>query len=324
MPRVKDTDQRGAVGATLVQLAVEEHLGWIYRRQDHRDTGIDAEVEVVLSDEAAGLVLGLQVKSGRSYFREPTRLGWRYRGDLTHLRYWTEHSLRVVVVLVDTTTRRLYWASVADNPTMHRARDSWTIEVPRSQEVNASCADRWMDLAWAANPRDALYRYCVLHREYVQLIAEGGRVLLEADDWINKTPGQAEFTVILEESDGDVRRKEEWSFLAGVHNVHDFACRVFPWADVGIDEDYYEAHEDVPPEAVFQDDESPGGYYTVPGERSAGIRPYGDTAGEVKHYRFELMLNDIGSAFATLDSCASSNVWYPPYYLARVLSRGRD
>lgn len=323
MPRVRDSDQLGAVGVTLVQLAVEEHLGWIFRRQDHRDTGLDAEVEVVLSEEATGLVLGLQVKTGPSYFRELVAAGWRYRGDAAHLRYWTEHNLRVVVVLVDATTRRLYWASATDNPTLHRANSSWTIEVPRSQELTGSCADAWMNLAWAANPRDALYRYCTLHREYIDLIANGGRVLLEADDWVNKTRGQAEFRVILEDDNGRVRKQEQWSFFAGVSDVHEFACRVFPWATVGIDDSYYDAHEDVPPEAVFQDDESPGGYYVIPGERPTGIRPYSDSSGEVEHYRFELTLNEIGKAFAEFDSCGTSTTRYPPYYLARILSRDR-
>ena len=321
MPHATNTDSTAAVGVTRVQFLVEQSLGWIFRRQEHRDTGIDAQVEVVLSGEATGLVLALQIKTGPSYFTEKTSKGWRYRGNYSHLRYWNEHNLPVIVVLVDDTTGKAYWALVGEDAEIHRAEKSWTIEIPRSQQVGVNCAGAWMDLAWAANPRDALYRYCVAHRRYIQHISNGGRVLVEADDWINKTRGQAEFRVNLEDENGTVVETQAWSFFAGIHDVHDFVRHVFPWADVGIDEDFYGMHEDVPPEAVFQDSESPGGYYIIPGERPTGIRPYADSAGEVEHYRFELFLNNTGLAFASLAANAASTTTYPPYYLARVLSR---
>src|SRR5687767_4347259 len=100
MPRVSKSDVTGAIGVTIVQLIVER-LGWIFRREDHRDKGLDALVEVVLDGEPTGLVLGVQIKTGPSWFSETTQTGWNYRGDIAHLNYWRSHNLTVVIVLVD-------------------------------------------------------------------------------------------------------------------------------------------------------------------------------------------------------------------------------
>lgn len=322
MPNVNKNDQTGAVGVTQVQLVVERDMGWIYRRQEHRDTGLDAEVEAVLRGEATGLVLGLQIKTGKSYFSEPTANGWKYRGNYDHLRYWREHNLAVLVVLVDLETETAYWTFVGPDVEVHEAGKSWTIEIPRRAIVSEACVTPWMDLAFAVNPCDALYRYCAIHARYIQLLEDGGTIFLEADEWVNKTRGQAEFKLLLEDPDGR-RTTEEFFVFAGVREVHEFVLRVFPWANVTLDEDYYEEHEDVPPEAVFQDDESPGGYYVVEGERPTGIRPYSDN-GEVASFRFELTLNDVGRAFAEIARAASALPKYPPYYFARILARGDE
>lgn len=142
---------------------------------------------------------------------------------------------------------------------------------------------------------------------------------VEAQDWVNKTRGQAEFNVICEDTQG-TESEESFLMYAGVANVHSFVQDVFPWADVGIDEEFYDDHEDIEPKAVFQDDDEPGGYFIVPGERPSGIRPYGGSGGgEVENYRFELSLNEIGRAFATLNEGAARLRRYPPYYLAGQL-----
>jgi hypothetical protein len=319
-PKVTEQDQIGALGVTHVQLAVEK-LGWIFRRVDHRDTGLDAEVEVVLAGEATGLVLGLQIKTGSSYFSAPTARGWKYRGDYEHLQYWRDHNLAVVVVLVDHEHELAYWESVGGGTKVHEAARSWTIEVPREKKLSKESATHWMDLAFAANPRDALYRYCVLQTRYIELLAAGGRIFVEARDWVNKTRGQAELRVILDDQKGTITEESLFIF-AGVYELHGFVQSVFPWADISVDEEFYEENEYVQPEAVFPDEDSETGYFEFPGEKPTGIRAYGDEGGgEVALYRFELTLNHIGNAFAVLSAAAGELSEYPPYYLARGLAR---
>lgn len=320
MTRVLPTDQTGATGVTIVQLLVESELGWIFRRIDHRDTGLDAEVEIVIAGEATGIVLGLQIKSGPSYFSEPTDRGWWYRGDRAHLKYWRDHTLSTVVVLVDTESRTASWAAVPlEDAAVHYADKSWKIEVLRDDQVGSPCRTRWMEHAWAQCPRDALFRYCALHRRFIDVLSRGGEVFLEAEEWVNKMRGQAGFCLIVRDA-SDEESRVEFAFLAGIHDPYEFAKVVFPWADIDIDEDYYELHEDVEPEAVFQDDDEPGGYHIVEGERPTGIRPYGlFGSGEVAGYRFTLTLNALGTAFATFEAVGATLPQYPPYYIARTI-----
>ncbi len=321
LPEVRKTDKTGAIGVTIVQLAVEAKLGWIFRRLEHRDTGLDAEVEVVLGSEASGLLLGLQIKSGRSQFRERSKSGWKYRGDYEHLRYWQSHNLTVLVVLVDVDKGVAYWNSVDGNAEIHEADNSWTLEVPKRNVVRAACKQAWMNLAWAGHPRDALYRYCAIHAKYIELLANGGAVGVDVEEWINKTRGQASFEVISK-ANGHDEEVRGFGFVAGIHDPVEFLKGLFPWADVEIDEDYYEIHEDVEPDAIFQDDEAPNGYVVFEGERRVGeVRPYENSVGEVDRYRFRLSLNDIGQAYAALGEAARNLKVYPPYDIARRVAR---
>jgi hypothetical protein len=66
-------------GVTRARLAVEEDLGWLFREQSTEDYGIDAHAELVADDDVSGRLLALQIKSGRSWFREPGPAGWWYR-----------------------------------------------------------------------------------------------------------------------------------------------------------------------------------------------------------------------------------------------------
>jgi hypothetical protein len=100
----------GAIGVTRTQLAVQERLGWLFREQFNDDYGIDAQVEVVAGDRVLGRLLALQIKSGPSWFKEPTVDGWWFRPERKHVSYWTSHSLPVVVVLYDESSESCHLA----------------------------------------------------------------------------------------------------------------------------------------------------------------------------------------------------------------------
>lgn len=87
-----------SIGVTRTKLAVEEELGWLFREQPTEDYGIDAHTEIVEDELVLGRLLGLQIKSGQSWFDEPDPSGWWFRPKPEHVSYWTSHSLPVVVV----------------------------------------------------------------------------------------------------------------------------------------------------------------------------------------------------------------------------------
>lgn len=318
MSTVRPSDQTGAIGVTLCQLVIERDFGWIFRRLDHRDVGIDAELEVVWRGRSTGLLLAAQIKTGLSYFSESTPGGWKYRGDYQHLQYWDDHSLSVVVILVNPDTERIYFAPVRKRD-VHRAEKSWTIDIREDSRLSARAFPELLSLAWAQDPGDALFKYCQLHAEYIRCIRGGGKVSVDVTDWVNKTRGQVQMKIIVEPEDGPPQETDAF-FLAGAGSDPDFVAKVFPWSDVELDEYFYDMNEDEPPpEAVFQDSDEPGGYYVVPGERPSGLRPYGcGGGGEVEFYRYVLSLNATGLAYAKLVD-EGSRVDTPSYLTARAL-----
>lgn len=320
MPQVLPSSQTAALGVTIAQLSVEEHLGWIFRRVTDRDTGLDAEVEVVLGGSATGLLLGVQVKAGRSYFAQTTERGWRYKGDNAHLDYWTEHRLPVVVLLVDTETKAVYWAPVTESASLSRGEKTFLLEVPSGNRLDsAEAAPAWFDLAWSRSPVEGLFRYVASLDRYLRTLDGGGRVFVECDKWVNKTRGQAQLRLVAQGGDGS-STVEDLFFFAGIHDVLAFIEGAFPWAAAEIDEEFYAQHEDEPPpEAVFQDDDEPSGYFVVPGRSPSGPRPYRIVAGEVAKWRFELSINELGSAYLSFVKKAGPGVDRPPYLLARLL-----
>ncbi|GCD99135.1 DUF4365 domain-containing protein [Embleya hyalina] len=112
-----ETDRRGV---NLVGLRASE-MGWLFREQTVSDFGIDAHFEVVDDDvdetgtrDVTGRLLAVQIKSGPSFFERPTNTGWWFPCKTHHVDYWRDHSLPVVIALVDLRKQLVYWQHVND------------------------------------------------------------------------------------------------------------------------------------------------------------------------------------------------------------------
>lgn len=131
--RYNPTDR---IGVNAVEMAFLK-FGWIFREQAIADMGVDAHVEVCDDGKPLGRLIALQIKSGKSYFKEATARGWVYRGASTHLNYWLNHSLPVVLVLHDPTVQKTWWETVSDK-TVESTGSDWKLTVPFAQELNAT------------------------------------------------------------------------------------------------------------------------------------------------------------------------------------------
>jgi hypothetical protein len=131
----------GDAGVHIVGKIVSRDLGWIFRDQPVADYGIDAHIEVV--DDAGqptGRLLALQIKTGSSYARD------RFSSaNLRHLTYWLEHSLPVLVVIVDEDTETAYWRVVSEP--IERTESGWSIEVSQENVLGASAKEPLAALA---------------------------------------------------------------------------------------------------------------------------------------------------------------------------------
>lgn len=140
LPNVPKSKVQENKGLRLVRAAVEEGLGWIFRGKLETDVGIDAEAEMVNDDgQATGKLLSLQIKTGPSYLKEVTVTdsGYVYRGDLEHLNYWLQHSLPVLLVLVEPRSQRCHWVEVTSG-SARRTTKGWKIKVPFENQITAA------------------------------------------------------------------------------------------------------------------------------------------------------------------------------------------
>ena len=125
------TARIGVAGTNLLF----EKLGWIFREQPIEDYGIDAHVEVVESNTATGKLIALQIKSGKSWFKQKTPDGFVFYVNTEHLEYWQEHSLPVMVVLYDNEEEIAYWQAV-NSSNVQKTNKGWKLIIPFEQQIN--------------------------------------------------------------------------------------------------------------------------------------------------------------------------------------------
>ncbi|MFJ9130929.1 DUF4365 domain-containing protein [Streptomyces sp. NPDC102340] len=119
-----------------IEHLVVTELGWLFRQQETADFGIDAQLEIVDSEtsKATGRLIGVQIKSGLSYFGRPADAGWWFGCSAEHTSYWIGHSLPVVVMLYHPIEKIVYWQHV-NGKTVQPTGKHAKIEIPRRQTL---------------------------------------------------------------------------------------------------------------------------------------------------------------------------------------------
>jgi hypothetical protein len=164
-PEYAETSELGNKGRRIVEAQVHENLGWLFRELKKDDLGIDGFVEVIQPDRTSkGRTFAVQIKCGRSFFREETPDGYVYRGSISHLNYWISHSLAVVLILCDPDSRSCYWVSI-EPKTVDRHTKGWSVIVPKSKTLTAECKWQLEDVVARPLANDlisvALYRLLI-------------------------------------------------------------------------------------------------------------------------------------------------------------------
>lgn len=112
-----------------------ENSGYIFREQPICDYGIDAQIELIEEENVTGNLVALQIKSGVSWFKEQDDVGFVYRGNRSHLNYWLEHSLPVLLVLHNPETKQSYWQAITVS-NVSITEKAWKISIPKYQKIN--------------------------------------------------------------------------------------------------------------------------------------------------------------------------------------------
>jgi hypothetical protein len=113
------------------------NLKLIWRETPNADIGIDGQIEWVdENDQAPGIIVAAQVKSGETYFRNETHDGFNYQPDAKHRQYWERFPIPVILILHNPKTRQCYFVD-ARQFLRGEASQSSAITVPKSQVLNA-------------------------------------------------------------------------------------------------------------------------------------------------------------------------------------------
>jgi hypothetical protein len=124
-------------GVHLIGARVEYELNWLFRELPINDFGVDAHIEQCIDGRPTGKLIGLQIKSGDSYFREGDGDSVVLRDSLRHLDYWLNYSTPVVVVLVHLERQEYIWELVSE-ATATRLETGCRLRIPRQQRFDAS------------------------------------------------------------------------------------------------------------------------------------------------------------------------------------------
>ncbi len=114
-----------------------ENFSWIEREQPISDYGIDMLLKIKDDNKATGVLIALQIKSGKSYFKRKKDNNIIFdKGNPRHLEYWENHSLPVIVILYNPDEDKLYWQSIASrNANIKINEKSWNMQIPLEQKL---------------------------------------------------------------------------------------------------------------------------------------------------------------------------------------------
>lgn len=308
LPKTKGQTER--IGVNMVNEIITDELGWIFREQPTDDYGIDAQIEIVDVDSVTGQLIAVQIKTGKSYFTHSNAQEITYRGKIEHLNYWSNHSLPVVLILCDPEENICYWTKVSDETAEKTANDYWKIAVPKRNVLDAKACESLQRIAENKTEYEHRLNSLVLNRAWMEEIEDGNKLILESEEWVNKTSGRGSISLKVVDPWTEIEKEiHDWPFVMfPMQSYENVFVKLFPWADISVDDEFYEEYDEQ--EFLLNYgvwDKEEGKYHTIGDWEEwknslPKIRPYDVFSGEVATYRLVLNLNDIGKAFLKIDS----------------------
>ncbi|HTZ44784.1 MAG TPA: hypothetical protein VMB79_13055, partial [Jatrophihabitans sp.] len=215
------------------------------------------------------------------------------------------------VVLYDPETNRCHWQLVNRATLVETSTGGWKLLVPTTQVLDESARNSLQEAA-EGDPYVLRIRELQLAKPWMEMLAGGTRLVVDMEEWINKSSGRGSISIGIDHEDGN--KPEElvtWQFFVGPTSYADAVAKLFAWAAIDVHEETYDAaeHDDYEAECSIWDEGDQFFTETFDDWRRSrlaqGIRPYSNAAGEVDYFRLELTLNDLGRAFLVVDKFAT-------------------
>ncbi|MBI9040199.1 DUF4365 domain-containing protein [Lutibacter sp.] len=292
------------IGVNKVESIFLKDFEWIPRTIFQSDVGIDMTVEVAENGNPIGQYLAIQIKTGESYFQEDQLGDIIYRGSLDHLDYWLNHSLPVIIILHNPKTDLTIWQEIK-NDKITRTAKGWKVEIPKTKTLDINHKIKLLN-----TNKLPLYlqrfQKIASDKNLIKFINDDGLLILEIDEWINKTSGKAEFRIIKSIDSEDVLISKTGYY----HFNNSTSLQIlFPWAEFEVDEEYYEQQEEdefMENYGIWDPEDKCyiGTYEDFHKMRKdyPKIRPLEDGSGEIHFYRLFFNLNSLGKSFLEMDN----------------------
>jgi hypothetical protein len=219
-------DPTERLGVNEVERITLNELGWIFREQPIEDMGIDAHLERVQEGKPDGKLLALQIKTGASHFREKEK-SYIYYGKIIHLDYWTGHSLPVILLAHLPMNNETYWQVITEQ-TVTRTSKGWKVETPKSNIFGRSSLEE-LAVLFEGTPEQQRFRKLVIDEPLMRHVAEGGKVSLELEEWVNKSLGRTPVQVYIYNQGGEEVLVKEWFQYYTEYSVRELAIALFPY-----------------------------------------------------------------------------------------------
>ncbi len=299
---------------------IAEKNKWMYREQPVNDVGIDAHMEMTDATGKSRQLLGVQVKTGESYFDEKKEDYVIFR-DIKERQYvyWTENSLPCIIVLYNPNDDTCIWEKLTKK-TIKKTGKGYYVKVPTNQVFLDATSNQKL-LEYTNLPeRVTNYNFLLSQKEFMLIIRNGGTVKLHSREWVNKSSGRGDTELIVE--DGDGVKKYSYPYWFPFTPYTTVFLTLFPWATFSADDDFYEEddYNTWREYNVYHDEDEEicigGESFTDYRKRLDPMR-YIDHQGEVAEYMLKMDLNDFGTAFLKIDDYLTSE---HPYVQARPKS----
>jgi hypothetical protein len=218
-------------------------MNWVFREQPVLDYGIDAYIEEMKKEEnyASGRLVALQLKTGPSHLKEENNSHYVYRGKNKYLRYWLRYSLPVIVVLCDPKNEVCYWQHIREDTIVY-TDCGWKVEIPKNQLFDWFGAKLLHEIADNMNEYQRRFNTLLLHRPWIQAAALGFDVIVESEEYINKSSGIGSMRVYVYDQEMNIKSNDvTWPMIAFPEftTYKDLFAMIFPWANIEIDAEYY-------------------------------------------------------------------------------------
>ncbi len=301
MQRFDNTER---IGVTTIEQIFLRDFNWIPRTIFQSDVGIDMIVELTDNGVPNGRLIGVQIKSGESYFSEKDKAGnVIFRCSEVHANYWLNYSLPVIVVLHHPAARLTVWAQVSRTTIVKTGRN-YKIHLPLVNTLSAGNRGMLENLAPLAPAINRLQRL-IFDLQMIRKLQNGTEISL---DWAYDAATKFSTVRVLEATyveweEDDVMEDQLMSLpplenemmrftTSKITTFNDF-YHFYPWADIRLDARFYEDFPD-DEEGEFSDYAMDILYDWDIRQRSGRFESIGK--GMIKR-RYAVNLNRIGKIF---------------------------